>query len=60
VGGYFLIDIKGGFTTDMIGQTSTSKNISGVISRYYSIGAYTTVGAETLVLYIHIEVHLNI
>jgi hypothetical protein len=53
VGGYFLIDIKGGFTTDMIGQTSTSKNICGVVSRYYSIGAYTTGGGDAGAVYTH-------
>lgn len=53
VGGYFLVDIKGGFTTEMIGQKTTSKNISGVVSRYYSMGAYTTGGGDAGVVYTH-------
>ena len=53
IGGYFLVDIKGGFTTDMIGQKTTSKNISGVVSRYYSMGAYTTGGGDAGVVYTH-------
>tara|TARA_R110002096_G_scaffold205444_2_gene391335 strand:+ start:1388 stop:3121 length:1734 start_codon:yes stop_codon:yes gene_type:complete len=51
--GYFLVDIKGGFTTDMVGQKNTTKNISGIVSRYYSMGAYTTGGGDAGVVYTH-------
>jgi len=51
--GYFLLEIDGGITQNMIGQGYRTHNISGIVSRYYSVGSYTTGGVESGIPYVN-------
>ena len=51
--GYFMVEITGGFSTQMIGSTELSHNISSIVNRYYSLGSYTSGDESSSVIYTH-------
>ncbi len=50
--GYFLLEINGKMSNDFTGNTFDSNLIMGVLSRYYSLGNYTSSDTSSLT-YIH-------
>jgi len=51
--GYFLIEIDGCFPSEMVGQNSITKNITGIVNRFYSVGAYTIASGDASMVYTH-------
>tara|TARA_R110000737_G_scaffold329004_2_gene343930 strand:+ start:406 stop:2241 length:1836 start_codon:yes stop_codon:yes gene_type:complete len=47
--GYFLIEVSNGFSSEIIGATDITRNISAIVNRYYSLGAYTSSEDSSLV-----------
>jgi hypothetical protein len=52
--GYYLIEIDGGITQDLITNTSVHTNIFSIISRYYQNNNYTTGNSADAVVYQHV------
>ena len=50
--GYYQIELTAGFINEMIGGTKMTKNINGIVNRYYSLGTYTSSEQQNMV-YIH-------
>ena len=51
--GFFYVELQAGFQTEIIAGDTTTQNISGILNRYYSLGAYTSGGQETGLVYTH-------
>jgi len=51
--GYFLIEVQGGFSTEMVGTTNITHNISAIVNRYYSLGSYTSGASDSSLVYTH-------
>ena len=51
--GYFLVEVQGGFSTEMIGSSDITRNISAIINRYYSLGSYTSGASDSSLIYTH-------
>ena len=51
--GYFLIEVQGIFNTEIIGEDYVSQNISAILNRYYSLGAYTSGDSSSSLTYKH-------
>ena len=43
---YYLIEIQLNFSSNVIGTDKITKNISGIINRYYSKGSYVSAGGD--------------
>lgn len=52
--GYYLIEIDGGITQDLITNTNIHTNIFSIISRYYQNNNYTTGNSADAVVYQHV------
>ena len=50
--GYYKIELTAGFFNEIIGENHMTKNINGIINRYYSLGTYTSAEGSSMV-YIH-------
>ena len=46
LGIYYLIEIQLNFSSNVIGTDKITKNISGIINRYYSKGSYVSAGGD--------------
>jgi len=44
--GYYLIEIQLNFSSNIVGAESITKNISGIVNRYYSKGSYVSGGGD--------------
>ena len=44
--GYYLIEIQLNFSSNIVGAESITKNISGIVNRYYSKGSYVSSGGD--------------
>jgi hypothetical protein len=51
--GYFVIEISGGLSPDLIGAVSINQNISAIVNRYYSLGSYTSGDESQSMVYTH-------
>lgn len=51
---YFLIEITSEFKTDYHSQKYNKRNISAIVSKYYSYKSFTTSGSESAVTYQHV------
>lgn len=51
--GFYYVELQAGFQTEIIAGDTTTKNISGILNRYYSLGAYTSGGQESGIVYQH-------
>ena len=47
------MELQAGFQTEIIAGDTTTQNISGILNRYYSLGAYTSGGQESGIVYQH-------
>ena len=44
--GYYLIEIQLNFSSNIVGAETITKNISGIVNRYYSKGSYVSSGGD--------------
>ena len=51
--GYFIIEISGGLSPDMVGAVSINQNISAIVNRFYSLGSYTSGDESQSMVYTH-------
>jgi hypothetical protein len=51
--GFFYIEVQAGLTNTIVNDTSITRNINAIVSRYYSQGSYTSMESDNTLLYIH-------
>tara|TARA_R110000850_G_scaffold129505_3_gene249448 strand:- start:171 stop:2009 length:1839 start_codon:yes stop_codon:yes gene_type:complete len=51
--GYFLVRMDCGFTNTIVSSNKISKNINAIVSRYYSLGSYTSTSLDPSMIYTH-------
>ena len=51
--GYFLVQMDCGFTNTIVSSNKISKNINAIVSRYYSLGSYTSTSLDPSMIYTH-------
>ena len=51
--GFYYVEIQAGFQTEIISGDTVTQNISGILNRFYSLGAYTSGGQESGLVYTH-------
>ena len=51
--GYFLIEVSGGLSSELISSVNINQNISAIINRYYSLGSFTSGDASSSLQYVH-------
>ena len=44
--GYYLIEIQLNFSSNIVGAQTITKNISGIVNRYFSKGSYVSGGGD--------------
>lgn len=51
--GYYLVEIDAKYNNTVLTSTKSYNKISGICSRYYTVGSYTSAGSEGAITYIH-------
>ena len=51
--GYFLVQMDCGFTNKIVSSNKISQNINAIVSRYYSLGSYTSTSLDPSMIYTH-------
>lgn len=54
--GYYYVEIKAGYENEIVGSDTIgglTQFIQGIVNRYYSLGAYTSGGTESSLIYTH-------
>jgi len=51
--GYYQVEINSEFSNELVSDNYTKKNITAIVSKYYTNNNYTSGGAESSIPYIH-------
>ena len=51
--GYFMVQMDCGFTNTIVSTNSITQNINAIVSRYYSLGSYTSTSLDPSMIYTH-------
>jgi hypothetical protein len=51
--GYYQVEINSEFSNELVSDNYTKKNITAIVSKYYTNNNYTSAGSESSIPYIH-------